>query len=195
MSCQDRVRKCGPDRRSNYRRSMIRNTNVASDVNGNQVVVIHDIRFKGRQNIDWNEVEQYLKRYVGEFLEIAKSKEIIYIGSDLPDEYTGSNYTAKLKGTYAKAKANAAQGVPEMIEIAQNKRFQKNLAKKHDKNARFGWYRYDSRFALPVFNDEGNILRYNVFRVELIIRHAEDNKMYLYDIINIKKETSTPLEP
>ena len=102
---------------------------------------------------------------------------------------------AKLKGALAKAKANAAQGIPEMIEISGNKRFRENLAKKHDKNARFGWYRYDSRFALPVFDDDGEVLRYNVFHVELVIRHAEDKKLYLYDIINIKKETSTPLEP
>lgn len=48
--------------------------------------------------------------------------------------------------------------------------------------------------ALPIFDDDGAVLRYNVFHVELVIRHAEDKKMYLYDIINIKK-TSTPLEP
>lgn len=82
-----------------------------------------------------------------------------------------------------------------MIEIAENKRFQENLAKKHDQNAKFGWYRYDSRFALPIFDDDGGILRYNVFHVKLVIRHAVDRKLYLYDIINIKKETSTPLEP
>ena len=174
---------------------MERNISVIKDVNGNQIVVINDIRFKGRQNIDWDEVEQYLKLYVGEFVEIAESKEIIYIGNDLPDEYTGSNYTAKLKGTLAKAKANAAQGIPEMVEIAENKRFRENLAKKHDKNARFGWYRYDSRFALPIFDDDGEVLRYNVFHVELVIRYVMDRKLYLYDIINIKKETSTPLEP
>lgn len=108
---------------------MKRNISVVKDVNGNQIVVINDIRFKGRQNINWDEVEKYLKQYVGEFIEIAESKEIIYIGSDLPDEYTGSNYTAKLKGTLAKAKANAAQGIPEMIEIAENRRFRENLAK------------------------------------------------------------------
>ena len=174
---------------------MERNISVIKDVNGKQIVVINDICFKGRQNIDWNEVEQYLKQYVGEFIEIADSKEILYIGNDLPDEYTGSNYTAKLKGALAKAKANATQGIPEMIEIAENKRFRENLAKKHDKNARFGWYRYDSRFALPIFDDDGEVLRYNVFHVELVIRHAVDRKLYLYDIINIKKETSTPLEP
>ena len=57
---------------------MERNISVIKDVNGNQIVVINDIRFKGRQNIDWDEVEQYLKQYVGEFIEIAESKEIIY---------------------------------------------------------------------------------------------------------------------
>lgn len=170
------------------RRIMERNISVIKDVKENQIVVINDIRFKGRQNINWDAVEQYLKQYVGKFVEIAESKEIICIGSDLPDEYTGSNYTAKLKGTLAKAKANAAQGILEMIEIADNKKFRENMAKKHDKNARFGWYRYDSRFALPIFDDDGQVLRYNVFHAELVIRHAEDKKLYLYDIMNIKKK-------
>ena len=34
-----------------------------------------------------------------------------------------------MKGALAKAKANAAQGIPEIIEIAGNKRFRENLAK------------------------------------------------------------------
>ena len=40
---------------------MERNISVVKDVNGNQIVVINDIQFKGRQNINWDEVEQYLK--------------------------------------------------------------------------------------------------------------------------------------
>ena len=44
----------------------------------------------------------------------------VYIGNDLPSEYTGSKYTYKLKGTVAKAKANAAQGIPELLETAQS---------------------------------------------------------------------------
>ncbi|WP_302327215.1 hypothetical protein [Enterocloster lavalensis] len=173
---------------------MRRNIRIAKDTNGKPIVVVDAIRFKGKRNIDWDEVEQYLKQYVGAFIEIAESKEIIYIGSDLPDEYTGSNYTAKLKGALAKAKANAAQGIPELIEIAQNRRFRENLEQKHHKNAKFGWYRYDTRFAVPVFDENNNVLRYNVFHAELVIRHSENGMLYLYDIINIKKETSTPLE-
>ncbi len=40
---------------------------------------------------------------------------------------------------------------------------------------------------------DGNneIERYNVFRAIMLVRHAEDNRLYLYDIMKIKKETST----
>lgn len=40
-------------------------------------------------------------------------------------------------------------------------------------NARFGWYQYNSRFALSIFDDDGEVLRYNVFHVEFVIRHTE----------------------
>ena len=54
----------------------------------------------------------------------------------------------------------------------------------------YGWCRYESRFALPMFNEVGEIERYNVFNVIMVIRHAKDGKMYLYEIMNIKKETN-----
>ena len=65
---------------------------------------------------------------------------------------------------------------------------------KHKSNAQYGWYRYDLRFALPVYGENGEMERYNVFCVEILIRHADDKRKYLYDLVNIKKETSTPLE-
>jgi hypothetical protein len=57
-----------------------------------------------------------------------------------------------------------------------------------------GRYRYDSRFALPVFDDNGEVERYNIFNASMLIRHANDGKLYLYDVLEIKKETSNPLE-
>lgn len=128
------------------------------------------------------------------FYAIAESGDMVYIGNDFADEFSGSKDTARLKGTLAKAKANAAQGIPRLIENASGERYKENLAEKHAHDAKYGWYRYDSRFALPVYGSDGEVERYNVFRVEMLIRHAEDGKMYLYDLVNIKKETSTPLE-
>lgn len=43
----------------------------------------------------------------------------------------------------------------------------------------------------PVYDNEGKVKCYNVFHASLLIRHDEDGKMYLHDIIDIKKETST----
>lgn len=95
------------------------------------------------------------------------------------------------KGANAKAKANAAQGIPEMLVIANDKEYEENRKDKHSKDAKYGWYSYTIRFALPVYGKNNDIERYNVFRAIMLIRHAEDNRLYLYDIMKIKKETST----
>ena len=173
---------------------MDRNVCINTDLNGREVVMINDIRFKGKRKIAWTDVENYLKRYIGETYEIDNTQDKIYIGKDLPNEFSGSEDTSRLKGTLAKAKANAAQAIPELIEIAINKRYKENLSVKHKSNAKYGWYRFDSRFALPVYGENGEVERYNVFCVEVLIRHADDKRKYLYDLVNIKKETSTPLE-
>ena len=174
---------------------MNRKISVIEDLEGKKTVFIHDIRFKGKRAINWKEVEKYLRQYVGEFYEIESCNDIVYIGTDLPDEYTHSSYTNILKGTNAKAKANAVQGIPELLKIATNREFEKNRKEKHDKDARYGWYSYESRFALPVFGENEEIERYNVFHVALLVRHDQNGRKYLYDIIKTKKETSNLFQP
>lgn len=131
---------------------------------------------------------------VGSYHEIEESSEIIYIASDFPDEYASSESRLALKGAVAKAKANASQGIPELIQIATNETFSENTKKKHEKDAKLGWYRYDVRFALPVYDDKsGELVRYNIFSARMLVRYADDGKKYLYDLLAIKKETSSPL--
>lgn len=52
---------------------MNRNISVITDLNGNKIVMINDIIFKGKRGIDWKDVEKYLKQYVGEFYTMADS--------------------------------------------------------------------------------------------------------------------------
>ena len=189
------VEICNQINDNNAAKKNNRNVSVIQDIDGNNIVVVNDIIFKGKRSINWKDVRDYLKNYVGDFYTIASTGDIVYIGSDLPNEYSGSKYTHSIKGANAKAKANAAQGIPELIEIAVGKNFRENNEEKHWRNAKFGWYRYDSRFALPVYDEVGKIERYNVFHASLIVRHSEDSKLYLYDILDIKKETSNPIEP
>lgn len=165
---------------------------IKKDEKGNPIVIINDIRFMGRQGIDWKDVEEYLWQYVGKSFEILETADIVYVGNDFPNELKGSNDTICLKGAQAKAKANATTKVPLLLKYATNKRWQENFRIKHCADAKYGWYRFTSRFALPVYSESGSIERYNIFRIEMLIRHASDDKLYLYDMVNIKKETGNP---
>ena len=40
---------------------------------------------------------------------------------------------------------------------------------------------------------KGELERYNVFHASMLVRHSNDGKLYLYDVIDIKKETSNSL--
>lgn len=138
-------------------------------------------------------IENYLKEYIGKYYEISETADKIYIGSDFPDEFTHGKDKTILKGPNLKAKANAAQAVGELIQIAENKSISQDYNSKHGAKAKWGWYRYDTRLALPVY-DEGEIQKYNIYKLRMLIRHDEDGKLYLYDFLRTKKETSSPLE-
>lgn len=171
---------------------MEKSVRVISDKEDRKVVVIPEILFKGKRAVPWDTVKEYLRKYVGNCYKIETTEDMVYIGSDLPDEYTGSRYTYSLKG--ANAKANAAQGIPELLQTATGKYFRENSGDKHLRDAAYGWYRYDAYFALPVCNEKGETERYNMYHASMLIRRAKDGKYYLYDILDIKKETSNPFQ-
>lgn len=165
--------------------------NIIIDADGNKIVLINDIRFKGKRKIDWESVKLYLQEYVGAYYEIEESSEIIYIGNEFPEEFAESESRKALMGANAKGKANAATAIPELIQIAANPSFEENRKEKHAKKAKNGWYKYDVRFALPVYENQV-LVRYNIFNARMLVNHAENGKKYLYDILAVKKETSKP---
>ena len=111
---------------------MERNVNVITDPEGKKIVLINDIRFKGKRREEWKEIEQYLIEFVGTYHEIEESSEIIYIDSDFPDEFANSESRTSLVGMVSKAKANASQGISELIQIATNPSFSENTKKKRN---------------------------------------------------------------
>lgn len=155
------------------------------------IAYIEDIIFVNKQNIPWNQVEQYLKKYIGDKYNIAETGDAICISSDFPEEYAESKYTKKLRGNIAKAKANASQVIGKMIVIATNKRWIENKDEKHKKDAAKGWYRYDTYFGMPVKGSNEKEERINIYKATLVVRNSMKG-LYLYDVINIKKEASTP---
>lgn len=173
---------------------MNNNVTTITDPEGKKIVLINDIRFRGKTKEEWNEIERYLKEYVGLYYEISETWEKVYIGKDFPDEFAHGKDKTVLKGPNLKAKANAAQAVGELIQIASNKAGSPDYNMRHGEKAKFGWYRYDTRLALPIYNEEGEIQRYNIYKLRMLVRHDEDGKLYLYDFLRTKKEMSSPLE-
>ena len=137
---------------------------IVTDESGNKVVLLPEIIFSNKQNINWDDVEDYLGKYVGELIEIAETRDIIYIG------------------------------IREMVEIATDKVYRENHKEKHSEDAHNGWFYYVTRFAIPLYDNEKKTGEYNVYSACLVVNHAANGKMYLYDVVDIKKEASNPLK-
>lgn len=171
-----------------------KNVNVIIDENGKKIVLINDIRFRTRRTINWEMVEDYLKEYIGKYYEILETSEKVYIGADFPDEFCHSKDKLKLKGANEKAKANMVSAIGKIIKVATNKSAAEDFNQKHKSKARFGWYRYDIRFGIPSYDTEGKFIKYNIYMARMLVRRDKDGRLYLYDFIRIKKETSSPSE-
>ena len=171
---------------------MNKNVNIVTDLDGRKIVLINDIRFKSRRPFDWDTIEEYLKEYIGQFFEIIETCEKIYIGSDFPDEFCHSEDKINTKGPNLRAKANAATAIGELIQVASNRTVYPDYNEKHGSKAKYGWYHYNTRFGLPVYNDTGELVRYNIFSARMLIRRDKNKNLYLYDFVRIKKETCSP---
>ena len=172
-----------------------RKFSVAEDAEGRQIVVVEDNIFAGKRDKPrYKVVRDYLREHIGEIHTIASDGRAVYLGKDLPGEYTLSEYSKRLlrkDKSKAYAKNQAAQYLGELIEIAENPSWQENRKAKHTMDAKYGWWKYDTRFAVPVRDNSGKITNYRTYDASLLIRHDADGKYYLYDILGINENRTS----
>lgn len=140
---------------------------------------------------DYKVAEAYLKTLVNTehpFATILMDAQPVYIGKDLPGEYKSSEYTKSLRKATRTVKMQAVTNLDEMLLLAENGEWRENVKDKHKKDAKNGWYRYSTQFALPVLDIKKAVDHYTVYSGTLIIRNDADGKSYLYDLLDIKKE-------
>lgn len=163
-------------------------------VNGNDVAWIEENIMKENRGEPTHQfIANYIAEHIGEMYTIIESGQKVFLGEDLPGEYTQSKYTQKIlknSPSILKVKNRAVANLGEMIEIATNRRWEKTRHPK-SKDAKYGMYRYDTRIGFPVKNLKGEITGANIYNAELLIRNASDGKKYLYDIVSIKKDTTS----
>lgn len=160
-------------------------------VNGERVVWIENSPLSNKELNDHRAVANFIAQHIGEVYTIIESGQHVYIGKDLPSEYTQSKYTSYLRKTdraLVKAKNKAVDGFGELIETATNRRWEKTRHQ-DSKDAKYGMYRYDTTFAFPVMAN-GKMQRIRAYDAELLIRNASNGKKYLYDIVGIKENAT-----
>lgn len=190
---QDTVRKYAAERTGSKGRAPPKKGGemYSREVNGKKIAWIENNPLSLKDLTNYKKVAAYIANHIGEAYTILESGYRVYIGENLPKEYTQSEYTKALlrnNQPILRAKKKAIGSFGEMIEIATNRRWEKT---KHaaNKDAKYGVYRYSTAFAFPV-KQNGKITSVKSFDAELIILNSSDGKKYLYDIVNIKENTA-----
>ena len=140
---------------------------------------------------DFKAAEAYLKTLVNTehpFSTILMDAQPVYVGKDLPGEYRSSEYTKSMLSKLRDVKMQAATNLDEMLLLAENGEWRENVKPKHVKDARNGWYRYDTEFAIPILNAKKAVDHYTVYGGTLLIRNDADGKSYLYDLLDVQKK-------
>lgn len=148
--------------------------------NGIPTVVIEENIFAGHEGEKPHKViRDYIRNhYSGDFARIIESGQKVYFGKDLPGEYTQSRNTRNLTRRELRAKNQAAQNLNELVENGINRRWNKNVKEKHAVDAKYGWYKYSTRFQV-----NGKI-----YDADLLIRNDADGRKYLYDVLDPTEE-------
>lgn len=157
-------------------------------VNGENIALIENSKLTNKDLRDPKKIAQLIANHIGELYTVIEDGTKVFIGDDLPNEYTRSKDTALLlrndPGT-ARAKNRISDDLGLLIETARNRRWEKTRHTK-SKDAKLGIYRFDSEFVIK--SNDGKFYGYTA---ELVVRIAGDGRKYLYDIVNIKKSNNS----
>lgn len=157
---------------------------------GTPVVWIDQNILSGKNGKDHQIITDYLKNHVGDVFTIIESGQRVYLGEDLPGEYMHSNYTTDIlkAPSKLKAKKRASSNLGEIIEIASQRKWEE-ASHVHNKDAKYGIYKYKSLFAFPTKDNTGKTTGAKAYNATLVILNSSDGKKYLYDLVGIKENT------
>ena len=127
-------------------------------------------------------IHDYIKEHIGDIYTIIESGQKVYLGKDLPGEYAYSKSTQSLPISNKLAKGIAGYDLQEIIENVANRKWEKSKHSSHNKDAKYGFYKYDTTFSFDYNGSE------KIYTGVVLIRNDANGKKYLYDILNIKPQ-------
>ncbi len=122
----------------------------------------------------------FLNKKIGTYITHIESGQKIYIGEDLPGEYTYSRSSQSLTIYKKYIKAIIINYLDDIIKYSYNRNYEANYKIKHLIDAKFGFYRYKIKFSINLNEKE------EFFEAVVLLRNDADKKKYLYNILGIK---------
>ena len=136
-------------------------------------------------NLDFKSINKEIMKNInsqkGLIYKIAETNNNIIIDKKTSKEYTFSNYSRRSSKENKRIKGILSRYLKEVINNSNDRKFVNYKKKKHIKDAKYGFYKYKITFSILNKGVE------NFYEAIVLIRNSEDNKKYLYDILNIKK--------
>lgn len=160
-----------------------------NDGSFNRVKIIEDEYKTLNVKSSQKKASENLKGQVGVSYKNILTSNTILIDRNTSTEYIYSNYTRWSKTKIKYIKCIISKYINELFTNASSKTFEKNRKEKHNKDAKYGFYKYKVRFSTIDNKIE------TIYTCSLLVRNDLNGKKYLYDIIDIKKEPLPPCEP
>lgn len=122
-----------------------------------------------------------LNKKIGTYIKHIESGQKIYIGEDLPGEYTYSRSSQSLTIYKKYIKAIIINNLEDIIKHCYNRDYEPNHKNRHIVDGKYGFYRYKIKFSVKLDKKE------EYYEAVVLLRNDANKKKYLYDILGIKK--------
>lgn len=139
-------------------------------------------KFTKEKIYNLNKITKFsLKEHKDNVYKIIETNDNIVVDKKGIKEYIFSEYSKNLKYNKKVIKSILSKYIDKVIAYSNNKQYDKNRKNKHNKDAKYGFYKYNIIFS--IINNQ----KEDIYSATLLVRNSEDEKKYLYDILNIKK--------
>ncbi len=135
-----------------------------------------DILYNDKETSISKLMKRYSTLFVGKCFSIKESGQSINVGKDFPGEFAYSKSSLVLSKSKKLIKGKLLNNIDEIILNATNRMYSNDHKPKHVRDAKYGFYKYDTSFSLYFGLEE------RFYTGKIVIRNDEDGKKYLYAI-------------
>lgn len=139
--------------------------------------------------VDWTEVRDKLLKLVKIVVTIKENNAKVKFDKKFIKEFSASKYTQSANRKVKNIKANLVDNIVELVENSGHISIEVNNKNKHKTDSGYRWEKYKCLFRFNSLDERGNNISI-LYSCCIVIRCPNFNEKYIYDIVDIKKETN-----